>query len=152
GPVKPLVEPVVDGRIGRVGDDAAGAERARAVLHASYIDGASLAGFDKIGRRRGRLTRKPPYSVFGCQTRVYLVIVVAPEIEMVETAAALEPGGEPILVPQVTKSRSDRQSVVAHGRKNEDLLDRQRLRQEPVQADVGEQSASQREMARVGAP
>ena len=58
GAVEPLVEVVVDGVVVRARDDRAGAERARAELHAAGIDRARLAGANQIDRGLDRRARR----------------------------------------------------------------------------------------------
>ena len=66
---------------------------------------------------------------------------------MVEAAPLLEPRAEAVAVAQIAKCRADRQTVVAHGREDENLLERQRLGEQPVEPHVGKQSARERQAA-----
>ena len=64
----------------------------------------------------------------------------------------LQPGPRAVARMQERQPGADRQPVVAHRGKNENLVERQRFGEQAIEPDIGEQSAGQRELARAGAP
>ena len=128
----------------RAGDDRAGAERARAELHAAGIDRAGLAGADQVDRGLDRPARQPPHPG-GAQRLVDRAVVVLAEIDIVEPVAVLQPGLGAVARVQERERGADRQAVVAHRRKDEHLVERQCLGEQPVQPHIGEQAAGERE-------
>ena len=75
-------------------------------------------------------------------------VVVLPEIDVVEPVAVLQPGFDAVARVQQRERGADRQAVVAHRGKDEHLVERQRLGQQPVEPHIGEQPAGKREPAR----
>ena len=75
------------------------------------------------------------------------VVEIAAEIDIVEPVALREPGREPVARVQEATARADRKAVVAHRREDEDLVERQRLGEQPVEPHVGEQPAGERRVS-----
>ena len=85
------------------------------------------------------------------QRVVDAAVVVLAEIDVVEPVAVAQPGLGAVARMQERERGADRQAVVAHRRKDEHLVERQRLGEQPVEPHIGEQPARQREPARAGA-
>ena len=148
GALEPLVQVIVGVASRRIGEDRARAERARAVFHAAGVDRADLA------RRRGVRTA-PSTGLAGAaarpaslqDARSMRVGVIAAEIDVAERMAVVEPGRRPSRCSRQASTPPTAQTFVAHRRENEQLVERQRLGQEPVELDVGEDAAGEAEVA-----
>ncbi len=77
-----------------------------------------------------------------------LRVVVVAEIDVVEPTALRQPGGEAVALLKEREGGADRNAAVAHRRKDENLVERALLRQQPIEPDVGEQAAGKPQMAR----
>jgi hypothetical protein len=71
------------------------------------------------------------------QALVDFPVIVAAEIEIVEPAPLPEPGRQAIAVAQITKRGADGQTVVTHGREDENLLERKGFGEQAVEPHVG---------------
>ena len=100
----------------RARDDRAGAERARAELHAAGIDRARLAGADEVDRGLDRTAGEPPHA--GERERVVdAPVVVLPEIDVVEPVAVAQPGlGAVALVQEGERAPTARPSSPIAGK------------------------------------
>jgi hypothetical protein len=60
-------------------------------------------------------------------------VVVLPEIDIVEPVAVAQPGLGAVALVQEGERGADREALIAHRRKHEHLIERQRLGDEPVE-------------------
>ena len=114
--VEPLVEQIVGLAPRRIGEDGAGAERARPVFHAAGIDRADFAGGEPLRRRRDRVASEAPNPRNLAERGIRLARVIATEIDVVETAPLGKPALEAVALEQIGERAADRQSFVAHRR------------------------------------
>ena len=99
----------------RARDDRAGAERARAELHAPGVDRARLAGADEIDGGLDRAPGEPPHAG-SLQRVVDTPVIVLPEIDVVEPVAVAQPGLGAVARVQERERGADGQTLIAHRR------------------------------------
>src|SRR3984893_1890804 len=96
-----------------IGEDRAGAQRARAEFHPPRIDGADLASCEaRCGAVDGRLTGADDFRL-GHQTTIDGAVVVAAPMKLFEPEPAIKPSREARAVEEKTQGGAKWQRLIA---------------------------------------
>ena len=131
------------------GHDSARAKRAGSVFHAAGIDGDDAALAERVSAEVSTLAVEMRLKAASpARQAIDGAAEVAAVIERIEAIALAEPAFQPVPAQQIIQHPAAGETLVAHGRIDEDLIHRHLLRQALVQPHIGEHAARETQAQR----
>src|SRR5262249_1272314 len=146
GPSQPHVQKVVGFPPGGVGENSACPECAGSEFHAVRIYGAEFAFLEPARRSFDRRLIDAPDAGRASNLTVDSGREIPPEVKVAQILTLIEPASETVALQQPRERAADRQAVVAHRGKDKDLIEVELFSKQPIQFDVGKNTARQSEV------